>query len=190
MVDEELLRAADGLTRERLSQGRYVHVTGVADTAEDLALRHGLPQRETRLAALLHDLAREYSPGELLEAARSYGIEPDDFAMNRPMLLHGPVAAEVARDDLGVEDPQVLQAVRVHTTGAPEIGRVAVAVYVADKIEPGRDYPSVERMRELSRKDLYKGAASILRATHAHNENEGKPTHPDSEMMLSWLESL
>lgn len=187
-MDEGLLEKADRLARARLSDKRYAHVLGVADTAEALARTHGLPPEKTRLAALLHDVARESGPEELLESATRYGLEPDEGTRERPMLLHGPVAAEVARRDLGVEDPEVLEAVRVHTTGAPEIGPLALAVYVADKIEPGRDYPSVVRLRELARKDLRRAAVEILRATEAHNENRGRPTHPDSRRMLAWLE--
>lgn len=187
-MNAELLEEADTLTRSRLSENRYAHVLGVAETAEELALTHGLPPQKTRLAALLHDAARESSPEELLESARGYGLKPDDFTKERPMLLHGPVAAEEARCELGVKDQEVLEAVRVHTTGAPEIGPLALAVYVADKIEPGRDYPSVGKLRELAREDLREAATAILRATEAHNENRGRPTHPDSRRMLAWLE--
>lgn len=187
-MDEGVLEKADRLARSRLSEKRYAHVLGVADTAEELARAHGLPTGKTRLAALLHDAARESSPEELLEIAPRYGLEPDGFTRERPMLLHGPVAAEEARRELGIEDPEVLEAVRVHTTGAPEIGPLALAVYVADKIEPGRDYPSVGRLRELARKDLREAAKAILSATEAHNENRGRPTHPDSRRMLAWLE--
>ncbi len=188
MVDEDLLKAADDLARARLSEKRYAHLKGVADTAEALARQHGLPPRKARLAALLHDISRESSSEELLAAANRNGIEVDDFTADRPMLLHGPVAAEVAREELGVEDLEILEAVRVHTTGAPEIGPLAIAVYVADKIEPSRDYPSVEKLRDLARKDLYETAASILRATQAHNKNRDLPTHPESRRMLAWLE--
>ena len=188
MVDEDLLKAADDLARARLSEKRYAHLKGVADTAEALAGQHGLPPQKTRLAALLHDISREFSPEELLAAANRNGIEVDDFTADRPMLLHGPVAAGVAREELGVEDLEILEAVRVHTTGAPEIGPLAIAVYVADKIEPSRDYPSVEKLRDLARKDLYETAASILRAPQAHNKDRDLPTHPDSRRMLAWLE--
>lgn len=187
-MNAELLEEANTLTRSRLSDKRYTHVLGVANTAEELARAHGLPPQKTRLAALLHDAARESSPEELLESARGYGLEPDDFTEERPMLLHGPVAAEEARRELGVKDPEVLEAVRVHTTGAPGVGPLALAVYVADKIEPGRDYPSVGKLRELAREDLRAAAKAILRATEAHNENRGRPTHPDSRRMLAWLE--
>lgn len=188
-MKEELLEQADGLARSRLSGKRYTHVLGVADTAERLARAHGLPPERARLAALLHDVARESGPEELLRSAERYGVEADGFTKERPMLLHGPVAAEEARRGLGIEDTEVLEAVRVHTTGAPGIGPLALAVYVADKIEPGRDYPSVGRLRELAGKDLTEAAAAILRATEAHNQDRDRPTHPDSRRMLAWLEA-
>ncbi|WP_047864245.1 bis(5'-nucleosyl)-tetraphosphatase (symmetrical) YqeK [Rubrobacter aplysinae] len=184
-----LLQRADGLARARLSDRRYTHTLGVADTAERLAKLHGLPPQKTRLAALLHDVSRESGPDELLQSAGRYGIKPDEFARESPIMLHGPVAAEEARRELGIQDPEVLGAIRIHTTGAPEIGSVALAVYVADKIEPGRDYPSVEKLRELAARDLYEAATSILRATESHNEDQGRPTHPDSRRMLAWLEA-
>lgn len=189
MIDEETLASADKMARSRLSGKRYAHVLGVADTAEALAREHGILPEKARLAALLHDLTRESAGDELLKAANAYGIEVDDFTGDRPPLLHGPVAAEVASRELGVEDPEVLEAVRVHTTGAPGVGRLALILYAADKIEPGRDYPSVHEMRELARKDLREATAAILRATLAHNRNRGRPTHPDSRRMLEWLEN-
>lgn len=189
-VPRGLLEKADELASSRLSEKRYTHVLGVADTAERLARIHGLPPEKARLAALLHDVTRESGPEELLEAARDYGIEVDSFTKERPMLLHGPVAAEEAHQELGIEDPEVLEAVRVHTTGTREMSPLALVVYVADKVEPGRDYPSVGKLRGLAERDLYEAAASILRATEAHNENRGKPTHPDSQSMLAWLERI
>lgn len=187
-ANERLLEQADGLARSRLSEKRYTHVLGVADTAERLARAHGLSPEKVRLAALLHDVARESNPEELLESARLYGIGMKRSTHESPMLLHGPVAAEVARRELGVEESEVLEAVRVHTTGAPKIGNIALVVYVADKIEPGRDYPSVERLRGIAERDLYEAAREILRATEAHNENRGRPTHTYSRRMLAWLE--
>jgi predicted HD superfamily hydrolase involved in NAD metabolism len=102
--------------------------------------------------------------------------------------LHGPVAAELARRELGVDDDSVLEAIRAHTMGAPGMGPVALAVYVADKIEPGRDYPSVARLRDLAEEDLREAAAEALRRAIAHNEERGRETHPASRKTLRWLE--
>ena len=182
------LKTADAFARDRLSDKRYAHTLRVADAAERLAALHGLDPRKARLAALLHDAAREVGKEELLRIARERNLAVGDPERESPNLLHGPVAAELARAELGVEDEEVLEAIRVHTLGEPGMGPLALALYVADKIEPGRDYPSVERLRELASADLRKAAVEALRRARAHNEHRGRKTHPASLETLQWLE--
>ena len=185
-----LLGAADAFARERLSGKRYGHTLRVADTAEDLARVHGLDPGRARLAALLHDAAREIgAPEEFLELARGWNLPVGEPERRDPKLLHGPVAAELARRSLRVEDGDVLEAVRVHTVGRPGMGGLALLLFVADKIEPARDYPSVERLRRLSREDLREAAAEALRRAIAHNDERGRTTHPASHETLAWLEA-
>ena len=191
MVDREKIYAAepaDVFARERLSAKRYGHTLRVAETAEDLARVHGLDPGRARLAALLHDAARELSPEEFLGLAGDWDLPVGEPERESPKLLHGPVAAELARRELGVDDGEVLDAVRDHTTGRPGMGPLSLALYVADKIEPARDYPSVENLRRLAREDLRGAAAESLRRSIAHNEERGRPTHPASIETLDWLE--
>jgi predicted HD superfamily hydrolase involved in NAD metabolism len=184
----QLLEAADALARKRLSDKRYGHTLRVADTAEDLARKHGLDPARTRLAALLHDAARETEPKEFLRLANEWDLPVGEPERQSPKLLHGPVAAELARRELGVEDEEVLSAIRAHTVGRAVMEPIALALYVADKIEPPRDYPSVQRIRGLAREDLRQAAAESLRRAVAHNESRGKSIHPASREMLEWLE--
>ncbi|CAA9504409.1 MAG: Hydrolase (HAD superfamily), YqeK [uncultured Rubrobacteraceae bacterium] len=179
---------ADVFARERLSAKRYGHTLRVAETAEDLARAHGLDPARARLAALLHDAARERSFEEFLGLAEDLGLPVGEPERESPKLLHGPVAAELARRELGVEDGEVLEAIRAHTTGRPGMGPLSLVLYVADKIEPARDYPSVENLRRLARRDLRAAAAESLRRSIAHNEERGHPTHPASVEALGWLE--
>ena len=179
---------ADVFARERLSAKRYGHTLRVAETAEDLARAHGLDPARARLAALLHDAARERSSEEFLGLAEDLGLPVGEPERESPKLLHGPVAAELARRELGVEDGEVLEAIRAHTTGRPGMGPLSLVLYVADKIEPARDYPSVENLRRLARRDLRAAAAESLRRSIAHNEERGRPTHPASVEALGWLE--
>ena len=132
MIDDALLEAADDYARERLSDKRYEHTVRVAETARRLAKLHGLDQEKARLAGLLHDTAREIGKEELLRVAEEDGLSVGDFERERPILLHGPVAAELAREDLGVEDVEILDAVRAHTTGEPGMGLLVLALFVAD----------------------------------------------------------
>jgi predicted HD superfamily hydrolase involved in NAD metabolism len=185
---DTLIEAANAFARERLSEKRYGHTVRVANTAEDLARVHGLDPARARLAALLHDAARETEPGEFLRLAEKWDVPVGEPERESPKLLHGPVAAELARRELGVEDEEVLEAIRAHTVGRAEIGPLALALYVADKIEPARDYPSVGRIRELAREDLREAATEALRRVVAHNEGRGRSIHPSSRAMLEWLE--
>jgi len=185
---DALLETADAFARERLSEKRYGHTLRVADTAESLAQVHGLDPGRARLAALLHDAARETEPEEFLRLAEEWGLSVGELERQSPKLLHGPVAAELARRELGVEDEEVLEAVRAHTVGRAGMGPLALVLYVADKIEPSRDYPSVGRIRELARRNLRAAAAEPLRRAVAHNEQRDRPIHPASLAMLEWLE--
>ena len=184
-----LLEEAQAFARSWLSEGRYEHTLRVADTAEDLAVAHDLDANRARLAALLHDAAREPGPEGFLELADKWRLQVGDLERQSPKLLHGPVAAELARRELGIEDEEVLEAIRAHTTGRPGMGPLALVLYVADKIEPARDYPSVGRLRKLAREDLNEAAAESLRRAIAHNEGRGKATHPASIKTLDWLEA-
>jgi predicted HD superfamily hydrolase involved in NAD metabolism len=180
---------AESFARSRLSEGRYGHTLRVADTAADLARAHGLDEDRARLSALIHDAARDTRPEEFVRLAEEWDLPVGEPERQSPKLLHGPVAAELARRELGVEDEEVLEAVRAHTTGKPGMGPLALVLYVADKIEPARDYPSVERLRVLAREDLHAAAAASLRRAIAHNEERGKDVHPSSREALEWLEA-
>jgi predicted HD superfamily hydrolase involved in NAD metabolism len=184
-----VLGNAEAFARSRLSDGRYGHTLRVADTAGDLALAHGLDEDRARLAALLHDAARETRQEEFLRLADEWNLPVGEPERQSPKLLHGPVAAELASRELGIDDGEILEAVRAHTTGTPRMGPLALALYVADKIEPAREYPSVERLRALAREDLREAAAESLRHAIAHNEERGRPTHPSSLETLEWLEA-
>lgn len=182
------LETADGFARARLSEKRYDHTLRVADVAERLARIHNLDPGRARLAAILHDAARETEPDEFLRLAENWNLPFGEPEKESPKLLHGPVAAELSRRELGVEDEDVLEAIRAHTTGRPGMGPLALVLYIADKIEPARDYPSVGRLRELSERDLRATATEALRRAVSYNEKRGKRIHPSSRATLEWLE--
>lgn len=189
MTDDTLLKDAESYARERLSDKRYDHTLRVAGTAERLAKHHGLDPRRARLAGLLHDTAREVGKEELLRVAEEENLPVGDFEREKPILLHGPVAAELLRKDLGVEDAEIHNAVRAHTTGEPGMRPLALALFVADKIEPGREGPGVEDLRKLALESLRRAATAALEGSISHNEQRGRRVHPKSLETLKWLEN-
>lgn len=135
----------------RLKQSRYIHSLGVADTAVFLAERFGVNTEKAKLAGLLHDCARQYPNSELAQEARKRNIEVGIVEAAMPLLLHAYIGAQLVREEYGVDDPEVSQAIYRHTVGGADMTALDKIIYFADMIEPSRDYPGVDELRVLSR---------------------------------------
>jgi predicted HD superfamily hydrolase involved in NAD metabolism len=136
------------ILRPRVSEGRLRHCLGVETIALQLAERFGAPPEWVPAAALLHDVCREEPPDLLLKLASKFDIVIDDIERAEPLLLHGAVGAALLREEWGFTEPTVLEAVTYHITGAPRLSPLAKLVFVADAIEPGRNYPRAQQLRE------------------------------------------
>lgn len=141
------------LTKE-LRPARFRHSRDVSRTAVRLAERWGVDIERARLAGILHDCARNLKGEELLLSAREHGLFLDDIEILQPALIHAPLGAILAERRFGVTDPAILQAIRRHTTGAAQMAMLDKIIYLADCIEPGRNYPGVQQLRELAEKNL------------------------------------
>lgn len=122
--------------------------------AENLARRHGADPGKARLAGMLHDLARLYPAARLVRECELRGIPIDAFSRDHPVVLHAPLSASLARELFGVDDGEVLSAIGKHTLGAERMSPLDCVVYLADALEPGRDFPEREALEELARRDL------------------------------------
>jgi predicted HD superfamily hydrolase involved in NAD metabolism len=140
--------------REMTDDVRYNHTLGVVECARELAGIHGVDHRRAKVAALLHDCARCLSPQDLLATAEGQGLPVDELERAMPELLHGKVGAFFARTRFDVGDRAVLRAVELHTLGAREMTQLDKVIFIADMIEPGRDFPGVGELREAARSDL------------------------------------
>lgn len=126
------------LAERSLDGKRFRHCVGAAETAAALCGRYGYDAASGYLAGLAHDLCKQMAPAAQVELARRFDGPLPEAVFSNPKLPHGPAAAALlARDGLS-NDPAVLEAVAYHTFGRAGMGPVALAVYVADKIEPGR----------------------------------------------------
>lgn len=163
----------------RLSPGAFAHSERVAETAAGLAGHYGLDADEARLAGLLHDWHRELTGDELIARASALGIEVTGADEEVPYLLHGPVAARELPAVFPDLSAGVLEAIAAHTYGAVPMPPLAMAVYVADVIEPGRDHHGVERIREdVGEATLSELFADAYAASLKHIIKRRRPIHP------------
>lgn len=140
--------------QQMIDADRYQHTLGVVEMATRLAERYGACVEQARLAALLHDCAKGLSRFHLLQRLEGSDIVVDSVERAIIPILHGPVGAIIAREEFGVTDAAVLQAIRYHTTGSPEMSLLDKVIFLADYIEPNRSCPGVEELRQLAFQDL------------------------------------
>jgi predicted HD superfamily hydrolase involved in NAD metabolism len=141
--------------REHLDQEhRYAHSVRVARAASTLARKHGVNAEKARLAGLLHDLARLYTPERLIAEAEARGFAISAVEREHPMLLHARLGAAIARERFGIDDPAVLSAIEKHTTAADEMSPLDTVVYLADSLEPARRFAERPELWELALTDL------------------------------------
>jgi predicted HD superfamily hydrolase involved in NAD metabolism len=159
---------------------RYVHSVSVARCADLLAQRHGIDSGKARLAGLLHDLARLYPPAQLIAECEARRLPIRGFERDHPTLLHARLGAAIAREQFGVEDPEVLSAIEKHTTAAAEMSPLDCAVYLADSLEPGRAFPERAAIWRLAMRDLPGAMREMLLLTFAHLARKGLPAAPPS----------
>ncbi|MBQ7849789.1 MAG: bis(5'-nucleosyl)-tetraphosphatase (symmetrical) YqeK [Clostridia bacterium] len=174
-----------------LSARRFAHTLGVAATARRLALVHGLDMGRAEMAGLLHDCAKCLPLREMQRIARENGLTEDESLMESGALLHSLVGEHVARTEYGMEDPAVLAAIRRHTTGAPGMTRLDMAVWLADAIEPTRaPYPGLAELRIIAEVSLERAILTSMESTLAYVRKSGKAVHPATMETITWLRTL
>lgn len=163
----------------RMPVARYEHVLRVTETAQSLAAIYDVSVKAAEQSALFHDIAKFMDK----EALRSILVEEnlDERLLSfHHELWHGPVGAIIARREFGVEDEDVLQAIRYHTTGRAGMSTLEKVIYVADMIEPGRDFPGVEKLRELANEDIHTAMGACIHQSVQFLVSKKIPVFPDS----------
>jgi predicted HD superfamily hydrolase involved in NAD metabolism len=141
---------------QRVPAARITHILGVEQTAGDLARHYGIDEAKAREAGLLHDAAKYFKPQLLLQMAQKEGLELDSVLEAHPHLLHADASAIVARDEFGVVDREILDAIANHTLGRPNMSQLSCTVFVADTIEPSRgNTAELKALRQASLQNLY-----------------------------------
>lgn len=165
MWDEEQIKE---YLKKNLKVKRYEHSLGVSSTAEKLAKLYGVDTTKARIAGLVHDCAKCMSDKELIDIANKNEIVIDEVLEETPNLLHGPVASVIARDKMGIYDSDILSSIAYHTTGKKNMNLMEKIIYVADYIEPMRDFPGVDKIRNDAMENLDRALLDSFNNTIKH----------------------
>ena len=152
---------------------------GVAYTATSLAMRHGADMEKAEVAGLLHDCAKYMDVDKMEQLCRKGGIELSEMEIGNPSLLHSKAGSVLAQTRYGYSDPEILDAIRYHTTGRPLMTTLDKIIFIADYIEPGRCVaPNLPEIRRLAFEDLDAALRKILQDTLDYLPTTGKAIDP------------
>ena len=169
-----------------LKPNRVAHVLGCRDTAVALAKRWGADEIDAARAGLLHDITKALDGPLQLTLCREYGILLDAFFTKNPKTLHALTGSLVALRIFG-ENDAVVSAIRSHTTGKADMNTLEKIIYVADYMEPNRDFPGVEKLRDLAYSDLDAALKLGLTMTLEMLKKQGSEISPESREALEFL---
>ncbi len=167
------------IVAKQLTEKRYTHTLGVMETAIDLAKLYEADEKKAELAAIFHDYAK-FRP---LEEMKKIIIEQkfDPFLLQyNPELWHAPVGAYLIPEEVGIKDVEIINAVRYHTSGRMNMTLLEKIIYLADYIEPGRQFPGVEEARKLAKKDLDEALIYSVKNTIIFLMNKNQAVYPDT----------
>lgn len=174
----------------RLPEGTLRHSIRCAEAMLDCCAIARIPEEQGLTAALLHDSAKGMSKKELLAAAQRLNLPLSETQRSQPKLLHGPVAAALCAQELGIDDSAVLEAIAWHTTGKPGLEPVGLALYLCDYTEPMRQFPEAETARALLREEGLVAAVRHAARCKWDYVRDKAAVDPAGEAFREWLDTL
>ena len=154
--------------KNRLSERRYVHSAGVAASAYILAEKYGYNPKKAELAGWLHDCAKEMKLEEMQDIIDEQNLQVDEYMRSSRALLHGPAGSIMAKTIYGIKDRDIQNSIFFHTTGRPQMELLDKIIFLADYIEPSRDFPGINIIRRNAQKNLDTAVLSAYDATIRH----------------------
>lgn len=137
--DDKFIYSLYEKIEKNLKHHRFIHSVGVAGTAASLAMKYGEDVFKAQIAGILHDCAKSYSDDELVKMCKKHEITVSDFEKEHGFLLHAKYGAYLARNKYGIEDEDILNAIKWHTTGREDMSVLEKIIFISDYIEPSRD---------------------------------------------------
>ena len=167
---------------ESLPDGLQAHIYRVRDVAMELANRHSIDPERAELGALAHDVCRAVPGGDLLRMSSEMGVDVSEVEQDFPLLLHGPVGAELLRREEGLTDHGLYEAIRWHSTAHPSLDSLGKLVFLADKLDPQKAavYPYQAKLRDMALESLDLALLEFLSREMANRLERGETVHPAS----------
>ncbi len=159
MIDLEIITE---MLKKMMKKHRLQHVYRVSQLAKEIAVYHKIPFNKIEASALIHDCVKDYSLDDLEYLIEKYNIELTDIEKQIPSIWHAYVGAEVARNIFNIEDIEILEAIKYHSTASSSFGVTGKIVYIADKIEPNRKSLDLSKSRTLVWKNIDLAMLEIL----------------------------
>ncbi len=175
------------LLSQMLDDYRYNHSICVADESKRLADKYGADSQKAYFAGLVHDITKNYSREEHLKIFDNFGIILSDVEKNSDKLWHAMSGSVYIKEYLGVDDNDIVSAVRYHTTAKSDMTLLEKVIYVADFTSADRNYPDVDVMRQLSDKSLEEAMIYALKYTIDELIDRNAVVHPDTLCAYNFL---
>lgn len=165
---------------DNIGEKRYLHCLRVQETAVILGEKYGVDIEKVKVAAILHDCAKIENKTNLLKMASKFDIILDNVMEHNIELIHGPLGAKIAEREYGIEDPEILDAIRYHTTGREEMTMLDKIIYISDYIEPRRNFFGVEEVRKVTMENIDAGVLLALENTIKFLMEKDRLIHVDT----------
>ena len=175
------------ILRQNLSEKRYFHSLCVAAEAKKLAETYGGDCDKMYIAGLLHDITKNKTDTEQLQLCEKFGIMLTATEKEAPLIWHQITGAEYVKQELGIDDFDIISAIRYHTTGKPDMTLSEKIVFTADLISADRNYPDIKEIRAAADRSLEDCIIRVLQFTIADIVSKGNPLHPDTLNAYNYL---
>lgn len=174
-----------------LSESRYEHTLGVEFTSANLAMCYKADIDKSKIAGLLHDCAKCIDDDEKLLECNRYNIKVSEYEKKVKSLLHSKLGAYYAKAKYNIDDDEILNAIKYHTTGRPNMSLIEKIVFVADYIEPSRNQaPNLDYIRYISYKDLDLAVYEILKDTLKYLNDNNQIIDDSSNQTYNYYKQL
>ena len=176
---------------QELSYKRFIHTLSVAGTASSLAMCYGADLEKAETAGLLHDCAKCMDVRKMQKVCEKAGLTVSSFEADSASLLHSKAGSVLAAEKYGITDPDMINAIRYHTTGRPGMSLLEKIIFVADYIEPGRfTAKNLPLIRRLAFSDIDEALMKILYDTLVYLNSTGMPVDPMTQKTYDYYKQI